>query len=48
VIPLAAGLLAFHNGARDRQGAETATGRLVGSLVLFFLASDIVLAAGLI
>jgi len=48
VIPAGAGLLALHTGARDRQGAETATGRLVGSLVLFFLFSDIVLAAGLV
>ncbi len=48
VIPLGAGLLALHSGPRDRQGAETVTGRLIASLVLFFLFSDIVLATGLV
>jgi 1,4-dihydroxy-2-naphthoate octaprenyltransferase len=48
VIPAGAGLLALHSGARDREGAEKATGRLIAGLVLFFLFSDTVLAAGLV
>jgi 1,4-dihydroxy-2-naphthoate polyprenyltransferase len=47
VIPLFAGIWALRAGARDRREAEARTRMLVTSLVLFFLLSDIVLAAGL-
>ena len=47
-IPLGAGVMARRSGARDRHEAETRTRMLIASLVLFFLLSDIVLAAGLI
>ncbi|MDD1657217.1 MAG: prenyltransferase [Methanomicrobiales archaeon] len=46
-IPLSAGIWALRAGARDRPEAEARTRLLVTCLVLFFLLSDIVLAAGL-
>ena len=48
VIPLAAGIRVRRAGIRDRHDAEEQTRILVTSLVLFFLFSDIVLAAGLV
>jgi 1,4-dihydroxy-2-naphthoate octaprenyltransferase len=47
-IPLGAGIIALHSGPRNRHDAEIQARLLVTSLVLFFLLSDIVLAAGLI
>ncbi len=47
-IPLGAGIIARCSGACERHDAETRTRMLVTSLVLFFLLSDIALAAGLI
>ena len=48
VIPLAAGIRVRRAGIRDRHDAEEQTRILITSLVLFFLFSDIVLAAGLV
>jgi len=48
VIPLAAGLRAGATPVQDRHEAEGRTRLLITGLVLFFLALDIVLAAGLI
>ncbi|MDD1653761.1 MAG: prenyltransferase [Methanomicrobiales archaeon] len=45
-IPLAAGVHSLRAGARDRREAEGRTRLLVTALVIFFLLSDIVLAAG--
>jgi len=47
LLPLGAAIHAQRAGARDRAQAEARTRLLVTSLVLFFLLSDIVLAAGL-